>query len=126
MKRKIKFRAWIEERGCMESVSDISLIGEEIDIYLGDSASGDWYGMDDVVLMEGIGVYDTYTGEEVFEGDIINVRGGEYYMGVWEFDCIEVILDIRDVGTLRMEAQEIRIIGNVFEDREKVPYGVSL
>ena len=57
-------------------------------------------------------------GDEIYEGDIVNVRAGEYCQGVWEWDGIVAIEDIRLVYQDIENADTIEVIGNIHDNPE--------
>ena len=118
--RQIKYRAWLKEEERMADVSDISFIGEEIDVYEGDSSSGDWRPFEDVELMQAIGVKDS-NGKDIYEGDLVRVCGGEQCQGYWEFDKATLVKDIRKLYALTDPCIEtFTIIGNIYENPELI------
>ena len=75
------------------------------------------------VIPETIGQYtgikDTHN-KEIYEGDIVNARGGEYYHGVWEWYTVQYIKDIR-YSLQPIECFEyIEIVGNIYDNPEWV------
>lgn len=63
-------------------------------------------------------------GVEIYEGDIVNIRGGAFYQGYWEIDEIfEVVYDKygfllknKDCKESFWIAEEIEVIGNIYEN----------
>lgn len=125
--REIKFRAWLKDEERMVSVSDISFIGEEIDIYENDSTSGDWRGFDCVELMQFTGYKDS-DGIDIYEGDIvtcINHNDEAYDSKVyWSggalcIDSSACDYDYTAIGfALEMDIYSIEVIGNIYENPE--------
>lgn len=125
--RDIEYRAFVKETKKMLPVTDLCFNETES---VGVSGCGDanctlcvdWYGFDDVVLMQYTGLKDK-NGKKIFEGDIVDIsvydrldwssiKGKVVFLnGAWLVD---------DVGhfaiTLQSETNEIEIIGNVHEN----------
>lgn len=57
-------------------------------------------------------------GIEIYEGDIIELYGGEHSQGYWEYDEIIIIENIEDPQNIReiSEAENIAKLGNVFDN----------
>ncbi len=53
-------------------------------------------------------------GTKIFEGDRLHCWGGEYWMGVWEFDEIIDVDDIRNLDYIS-KYEHIEVIGNIHE-----------
>ncbi|HAB7473225.1 TPA_asm: hypothetical protein GYO55_13055 [Listeria monocytogenes] len=127
--REIEFRAFVKRKKEMFPVTDLRFNRYEKDA-VGVSGCGDpyctmcvdWYGFDDVVLMQYTGLKDK-NGKKIFEGDIVDIsvydrldwssiKGKVVFLnGAWL---------VEDVGhfaiTLQSETNEIEIIGNVHEN----------
>ncbi|EAE9075754.1 hypothetical protein BTW19_12655 [Listeria monocytogenes] len=125
--RDIEYRAFVKETKKMLPVTDLCFNETES---VGVSGCGDanctlcvdWYGFDDVVLMQYTGLKDK-NGKKIFEGDIVDIsvydrldwssiKGKVVFLnGAWL---------VEDVGnfaiTLQSETNEIEIIGNVHEN----------
>ncbi|EAC4155394.1 hypothetical protein XN54_13580 [Listeria monocytogenes] len=125
--REIGFRAFVKSKKKMLPVTDLCFNETES---VGVSGCGDanctlcvdWYGFDDVVLMQYTGLKDK-NGKKIFEGDIVDIsvydrldwssiKGKVVFLnGAWL---------VEDVGhfaiTLQSETNEIEIIGNVHEN----------
>ncbi len=125
--RDIEYRAFVKETKKMLPVTDLCFNETES---VGVSGCGDanctlcvdWYGFDDVVLMQYTGLKDK-NGKKIFEGDIVDIsvydrldwssiKGKVVFLnGAWL---------VEDVGhfaiTLQSKTNEIEIIGNVHEN----------
>ena len=141
--REIKFRAWLKKEERMVSVSHISFIGlayrcnhvlgigfEEIDVYEGDSSSGDWRPFNEIILMQYTGFKDS-NGKEIYEGDIVSCLGHDdediydslvYYSGgALCIDSSGCDYDYIAIGwALESDLFSIEVIGNIYENPELV------
>ena len=127
--REIKFRAWLKEEERMVNVSDISFIGEEIDIYEGDSSSGDWRPFEDMVLMQYTGLKDD-DGIEIYEGDIVECSdsyGNESHVAEVKhrtdidypaFDLVPYPDVESNAISYYLADGKIEVVGNIYEDPE--------
>ena len=122
--REIKFRVWNTETNKM-----IVNVKE-----MGVFALQSIYSIDEFLviptnekypLMQYTGLKDK-NGVEIYEGDIVNIRGGTFYQGYWEIDEIfEVVYDKygfllknKDYKESFCIAEEIKVIGNIYENPE--------
>ena len=128
--REIKYRAWLKEEERIVSVSHISFIGEEIDVYEGDSSSGDWRPFNEIILMQYTGFKDS-DGKEIYEGDIVSCLGHDdediydslvYYSGgALCIDSSGCDYDYIAIGwALESDLFSIEVIGNIYENPELV------
>ncbi len=125
--RDIEYRAFVKETKKMLPVTDLCFNETES---VGVSGCGDanctlcvdWYGFDDVVLMQYTGLKDK-NGKKIFEGDIVDIsvydrldwssiKGKVVFLnGAW------LVEDVWHFAiTLQSETNEIEIIGNVHEN----------
>lgn len=122
--REIKFRAWLKEESRMAEVSDISFIGEEIDVYGEEGCLEGWWGLNYIELMQYTGLKDK-NGVEIYEGDIVEYKdfsGGLLLFkeqpkskGVVKINLAKGIY-LKGMGTF--EGQKVEVIGNIYENPE--------
>ena len=63
-------------------------------------------------------------GTKIFEGDIVECLGGEYYSGHYEISAIAQIEDIRDMAMYNfLNAEKIEVIGNIHDSPELLEVG---
>lgn len=62
------------------------------------------------------GLRDEYD-REIYEGDIVRCFGGTHWNGVYEFDSVIEVKDIRDLSDV-MYSEYVEILGNKFENPE--------
>lgn len=100
-----------------------SLIYFKESYYIQESGEGESfvYPMNVEVISETVGqfteIYDK-DGVEIYAGDIVNVKAGEYCQGVWEWDGIVAIEDIRLAYQDIENADTIEVIGNIHDNPE--------
>lgn len=70
------------------------------------------------ILMQYTGLTDK-NGKEIYEGDIVLCRAGEHEQGVWEYSKkVKVVFGWTVQMWDMMQADEIEIIGNIYENPE--------
>lgn len=121
--QKYKFKAYSK---CFNNFLDITAFecnNGEIDGIFHD---GDYIGYDkeDITLIQYLGINDNDE-EEIYEGFIVHVWGGEYWQGYWEFDKKYVIKDMNDIFFLG-ECENIKVIGNIFQNPELLEKAFNL
>lgn len=119
--REIKFRVW-------DTYNKEMLELKELNYEYGEPAIrttmySNYFGPSDMILMQYVGLKDK-NGKEIYEGDIVQILGGEYEQGFYEWDEKVQIKDlIYDGFNLMMTIsqignQAIEIIGNIYENPE--------
>ena len=56
-------------------------------------------------------------GKEIYEGDIVRCYGGAYWNGVYEYNYIIEVKDIRDLNEI-VHSENVEILGNKYENPE--------
>ncbi|HHX0198553.1 TPA: YopX family protein [Enterococcus faecalis] len=121
-----KFRAWDKNTNDMVNVKTIDLekdgsIGCIVDY------SGINLDVSECVLMQSTGLKGK-NGVEIFEGDIVQYRDGEYsYLGIVKRDCYQFFIDgiepddnydFIDVSNTFDGTSSLEVIGNIHENPE--------
>lgn len=134
--REIKFRAWDKERKLMIPFDSPFICDEYSCICWG---SSEYKGIgklpgaynqgwdeealnDRYQLMQYTGLKDK-NGKEIYEGDIVNCYGGEYYQGSWEHNATFPINNMINDCFMMGESENIVIVGNVYENPELLKEG---
>ena len=120
--KEIKFRSWDRLNNKMKPVYALEF---EYNFVKTEETNGDDNSFknqetDRHVLMQYTG-YEDNNDKELYEGDIIQIRSGHYHMGVWEFEGVEVVEDIRCVLNHIGYGEKFNIIGNIYENPELAP-----
>lgn len=119
--RDIKFRAWVKDN--MEIIYYDKLMffnGSDEAIAFHKLETGyidDYEVKTDFKLMQYTGLKDK-NGEEIYEGDIVKDVNDEYYEIKFDDGCFIVIHDGNVIEPLSEVAQDIEIIGNIYENPE--------
>jgi uncharacterized phage protein (TIGR01671 family) len=117
--REIKFRAWDTKNKKMGQPTDFRTPGGAIALYnsVGTYPDTDfpphWPKPSELVFLQFTGLQDK-NGKEIYEGDVIWVRGGtrhEVRFTAGRFECSHWDLGGR-------KAADIKIIGNIYENPE--------
>ncbi|MGN9388614.1 YopX family protein, partial [Enterococcus faecalis] len=123
-----KFRAWDKKYKKMMKVNQIDF--EKKTVWL-EADNGDHENrhtltreFKDVILMQSTGLKDK-NGVEIFEGDIVQYRDGEYsYLGIVKRDCYQFFIDgiepddnydFIDVSNTFDGTSSLEILGNIHE-----------
>lgn len=69
-----------------------------------------------LVIMQYIGLKDE-NGKEIYEGDIIRCYGGAYWNGIYEYNYVIEVRDIRDLNDI-VHSENVKILGNKYENPE--------
>lgn len=126
-----KFRAWDKKYKKMMKVNQIDF--EKKAVWL-EADNGDHENrhtltreFKDVILMQSTGLKDK-NGVEIFEGDIVQYRDGEYsYLGIVKRDCYQFFIDgiepddnydFIDVSNTFDGTSSLEILGNIHENPE--------
>ncbi|MGQ3503956.1 YopX family protein [Enterococcus faecalis] len=121
-----KFRAWDKNTNDMVDVKTIDL---EKDGSIGCIVDYNGINLDvsECVLMQSTGLKDK-NGVEIFEGDIVQYRDGEYsYLGIVKRDCYQFFIDgiepddnydFIDVSNTFDGTSSLEILGNIHENPE--------
>ncbi|MGE9789587.1 YopX family protein [Enterococcus faecalis] len=117
-----KFRAYVKEVNKTYEITEIDFGDEQLKTEL-----GDWWSFDEVEIMQSTGLKDL-NGVEIFEGDIVQYRDGEYsYLGIVKRDCYQFFIDgiepdnnydFIDVSNTFDGTSSLEIIGNIHENPE--------
>ncbi|HBI1613279.1 TPA: hypothetical protein I0F66_RS09030 [Enterococcus faecalis] len=117
-----KFRAYVKEVNKTYEITEIDFGDEQLKTEL-----GDWWSFDEVEIMQSTGLKDL-NGVEIFEGDIVQYRDGEYsYLGIVKRDCYQFFIDgiepdnnydFIDVSNTFDGTSSLEIIGNIHENSE--------
>ena len=128
-----KFRAYSVEENIMYYPDEDKNVEWTIDDDTGFIAplinleNGMWGMIDKYVLMQSTGLKDK-NGVEIFEGDIVQYRDGEYsYLGIVKRDCYQFFIDgiepddnydFIDVSNTFDGTSSLEILGNIHENPE--------
>lgn len=111
----LKYRAWDNWRKRMSVVDRIYIDTEGVRLY--DDFGEYWRDFRDVKLMQSTGLKDK-NGKEIFEGDIVKCSGLlgtiESFKAMWICSFVKYN-NYQKVGFF---AQEIEVVGNVYENPE--------
>ena len=130
-----KFRAWDKKYKKMMKVNQIDF--EKKTVWL-EADNGDHENrhtltreFKDVILMQSTGLKDK-NGVEIFEGDIVQYRDGEYsYLGIVKRDCYQFFIDgiepddnydFIDVSNTFDGTSSLEILGNIHENPELLEF----
>jgi len=57
--------------------------------------------------------------QRIFEGDIVSLRGGEYYLGFWEYNDTITVKDIAQNLYEISHYEQIEVIGNIYDNESE-------
>ena len=107
--REIKFRAWDKEN---KEMVEVELLGKRILLI----KNGEWENIEDFEVMQYTGLKDK-NGHEIYEGDIVRCYGGAYWNGIYEYNYVIEVRDIRDLNEI-VHSENVEILGNKYENPE--------
>ena len=129
MKRTIKFKAWSKKLGRFvypDKMEHNINFGISSSIIYFDQITGQ-FGEEECELVQFTGIKDK-NGKEVYEGDIVELWGGEQHQGYWEVSVKgQVVFSynsflVRDSKDVHFDPSlfdcNIQIIGNLYETPE--------
>src|SRR5690606_23616320 len=67
-------------------------------------------------IMQYTGIKDR-NGFEIYEGDIVRCYGGAYWNGIYEYNYVSEVRDIRDLNEI-VHSEIVEILGNRYENPE--------
>ena len=123
--REIKFRAWDEKEKCWVCGFAIHQNGMFSDWAGCKEVNGKCYAdanweqlknIPHIKIMQYTGLKDK-NGREIYEGDIVRCYGGAYWNGVYEYNYIIEVKDIRDLNEI-VHSENVEILGNKYENPE--------
>lgn len=125
-----KFRAWDKRENTMRDVAVLHFTkGGKVNSieYWKTPSELKSYHVRNLVLMQSTGLKDL-NGVEIFEGDIVQYRDGEYsYLGIVKRDCYQFFIDgiepddnydFIDVSNTFDGTSSLEILGNIHENPE--------
>lgn len=125
-----KFRAWDKRENTMRDVAVLHFTkGGKVNSieYWKTPSELKSYHVRNLVLMQSTGLKDK-NGVEIFEGDIVQYRDGEYsYLGIVKRDCYQFFIDgiepddnydFIDVSNTFDGTSSLEILGNIHENPE--------
>ncbi|WP_445448711.1 YopX family protein [Enterococcus faecalis] len=122
-----KFRAWDKRHNEIVSVHEINFKNDTLTTESIDNGISKDVQMLVFILMQSTGLKDK-NGVEIFEGDIVQYRDGEYsYLGIVKRDCYQFFIDgiepddnydFIDVSNTFDGTSSLEIIGNIHENPE--------
>lgn len=121
--KEIKFRVWDKENKEMLDVEYLHWDDCTKEFSIRTTMYTDYFDEQDMILMQFTGLHDK-NGKEIYEGDIVQILGGEYEQGFHEWDEKVQIKDlIYDGYNLMMTISQIgnkaiKVIGNIYENPE--------
>ncbi|RTK82662.1 YopX family protein [Enterococcus faecalis] len=125
-----KFRAWDKRENTMRDVAVLHFTkGGKVNSieYWKTPSELKSYHVRNLVLMQSTGLKDK-NGVEIFEGDIVQYRDGEYsYLGIVKRDCYQFFIDgiepddnydFIDVSNTFDGTSSLEVIGNIWDNPE--------
>lgn len=116
--RELKFRAWNKIRKIMSY--DVTLYANGWVKCVFEDGTEEKFppkiAKEILVIMQYIGLKDE-NGKEIYEGDIIRCYGGAYWNGIYEYNYVIEVRDIRDLNDI-VHSENVKILGNKYENPE--------
>lgn len=83
------------------------------------------YPVDSATIGQYTGLTDK-NNKEIFEGDIVHCRGGEFFQGYHEIDEEVIVKDITDgICVYLGEVEDLEIVGNIYDNLEMIESEVN-
>ena len=115
MQREIKFRAFDKVANTMHKVSSIDFDSKQV--FIQEENFDVWLDLDDVELMQFIGLYDK-NDKEIYEGDIVRFSPKEKSAVTYEKGCFYVKAKQGYFQLGNWKKETLEIIGNIHKNPE--------
>lgn len=118
--REIKFRAWNDKS---KEIFDVDVLAINPVMWDSGGTGVSLAYQPHIEIMQYTGLRDSKrtkeypNGQEIYEGDIVRCYGGAYFNGIYEYDYVVEVRDIRGLNEI-IYSENVEILGNKYENPE--------